>query len=151
MNSTQEPNFKTILLYAFGVLVLGLSLLVLLAFYDSMLSYSSAVAVSFIVALRVLLAFGVAYIGFMMYLSFEYKAIQNERFKRDNVELLPSDVTGNKRLEDDKESDILTAYSALIESGQFSLNRLALAVFGKKGGTYNAQIKQVLHANDIDI
>lgn len=149
MNSTQELSFKTVFLYAFGFLVFGLSALILLAFYDSMLSYSSAVAVSFIAALRVLLAFGVGYIGFMLYLSFEYKAIQNERLKRDNVEILERvQADGDKS---DKELDILTAYNELIESGQFSLNRLALAVFGKKGGTYNAQIRQVLYAHDIEI
>jgi hypothetical protein len=149
--SAPSITFKTVLVWAFGVLLGGFSLLLLVAFYDFITLYASALSSAFLVAFRVLLCFFVAYIGFMLFLSFEYKAIQNERFKRDNVELLQGNVTSNKRLGDDKEMEILSAYSELMESGAFSLNRLALAVYGKKGGVYNSQLREVLQAHDIDV
>ena len=140
-------SFKTVLVWSFGLLLVGLSSLVLLSFYDFITLYAAALSSAFLVAFRVLLFFFVAYIGLMLFLSFEHKAIQNERFKNDNVQLLPRVPASAV---DDKELDILRAYSQLVESGEFSLNRLSLAVFGKKGGSYNAQIKQVLLDNDID-
>lgn len=150
--SAPSITFKTVLIWAFGFLVVGLSLLLLVAFYDFITLYASALSSAFLTAFRVLLCFFVAYIGFMLFLSFEYKAIQNERFKRDNVELLHGNVTSNGGSNsDDKEMEILRAYSELMESGAFSLNRLALAVYGKKGGVYNSQLRAVLQAHDIDV
>lgn len=143
-------RFVNAVFWAFTVLIVGFALLILLAFHDTINAYSGAVAVSFIYALRVLLAFGVMYAGFRLYLSFEYHAIVNERFRVDNVQVLPSSSESDAE-GDDFETKVISAYNSLIDANSFSLNKLALAVFGKKGGTYNAQIKQVLHAHDIEI
>ena len=145
---TARPiTFKTVLVWAFGVLTIGFSLLLLTAFYDFITLYASALAFTFLVTLRVLLGFFVAYIGFMLFLSFEYKAIQNERFKKHNIELL-SEASDTA---DDKENLVLEAYNRLTSSGTFSLNQLALAVYGKKGGSYNAELRAILNNHDIEI
>lgn len=141
-------TFKTCLVSAFGVLVLGLSALLLVSVCDFLHLYAHQVAQVLFVAFVILVIFACAYIAFSLWLSIEYRAIQNERFKNDNVELLAR-VPFSDPATNDRELDILEAYNQLIESGEFSLNRLALLVFGKKGGTYNAQIKQVLLDNDI--
>lgn len=143
-------RFINSIFWAFTVLIVGLALLVLGAFHNTMIIYSGAVATSFVYALRVLLAFGVMYVGFRLYLSFEYHAIVNERFKFDNVEVLPPNIETDLK-GDDFETKVITAYNNLIDSNSFSLNKLALAVFGKTGGKYNNQLKAVLQINGVNL
>ncbi len=48
-----------------------------------------------------------------------------------------------------KEQSILDCYNELISSNSFSWNKLALMVYGKKGGHYTGELKAVLNAHNI--
>jgi hypothetical protein len=70
-----------------------------------------------------------------------------------NILLLnQTETTDDKdNLSPKKEEKILSLYQEMIENNSLSLNQIALKVFGKKGGYYNVQIKEVLSKHGIEI
>lgn len=134
-------TFRGVLTFCLAVFLLGLSAVILTILYDSVMTRSDAVAVSFLYAFRVLLAFFVLYVGFRLYLSFEYQAIINERFKHDNVQVLP--VGGGSGSGVDVGA-VCEEYERLKAAGVFSWSKLCIAIYGKKSGHYVNELKQVL-------
>lgn len=60
------------------------------------------------------------------------------------------DTIRNNPLGKIRERQIIDGYHTLKATNTFSLNQLALLIFGKKGGTYTDQLKVVLSANKLD-
>ncbi len=62
-----------------------------------------------------------------------------------------NNILNNPVIQDDliREQKIIAGYHQLKAANAFSLNQLALLVFGKKGGTYTDQLKAVLKANNL--
>lgn len=134
-------TFRGVLAFSLVVFLLGFAAVILTILYESVMTRSDAVAVSFIYAFRVLLAFFVLYVGFRLYLSFEYQAIINERFKHDNVQVLPVGVGVSNSVD---VGAVCEEYERLISAGVFSWSKLCIAIYGKKSGHYVNQLKQVL-------
>lgn len=96
------------------------------------------------------------FLFFNAWLAIEYKQIANERFRNDNVELLPHrDVDGDDEIEKPfigkqiNEYEVLEKYYALANKREFSWNKLSMAVYGKKGGNYITELREILQNNSV--
>lgn len=100
----------------------------------------------------VLILSAVAFIAVNIFLSLEYRATENEIFKQSRQQL---QIADNSEINSDSDSDmerrILDLYHEMTATNSLSLNQIALEVYGKKGGFYNNQIREVLQQYQIDI
>lgn len=130
----------------------GIALILLNCFYNAMNEYSALIMRILALSAVVLILSFVAYVSVNIFLTIEYRATQNEIFKDSRQELL-TDKSGNddQPNEMDTERKILDLYHEMTASNSLSLNQIALEVWGKKGGYYNNQIREVLSGYNIDI
>jgi len=114
-----------------------------MAFYNAITVHSAIINRILAFGCVVLILSGVAFVAVNFVMSIEYRAIQIQRFKNDNVQLIERKEDKNS---DDKSNKIIELFKQ-----NKSLNEIALAVYGKKGGYYNTQIKAVLEQYGLDL
>lgn len=119
----------------------GVSLILIVAFADAMTEYH-VLMMRFLTLCAVLLMLSlVAYVSVNVFLTLEYRAIQNEFFRQSKQELQLADNSTTRVVDKNR---VLELY----QDGE-SLNRIALDVFGKKGGAYNNKIREILKEYNI--
>lgn len=113
-------------------------------FYLAMNEYSAIVSRLFALCGVVLMFSIVIYVGVNVLLLLEYRIIQNNRFREDNVEVL------TRFSEEDAEEDSDSQAANMFLSGS-SLNEISLAIHGKKGGYYSNLVKESLERKGINV
>lgn len=133
-----------------AVFATGVALLLLNAFQEALTQYSALIMRILALSAVILILSFVTYVSVNIYLTIEYRATQNEIFKQSQQELLSNEPT-NESPELDTERRILELYDDMTFHNSLSMNQIALAVYGKKGGYYNNQIREILTNNGREI
>lgn len=147
------PHFLKVCAYALGFFLFGLAALALDSFHSFLNYYHVQLFTAALIAVRALLLCLVLYIFFMAYMIVERRAIENERFRSSGVDILPpvADQQQFSRVKSmDISSRVIDAYNDLLRQDEIpSLSKIAILVFGQKGGSYTNQVKQVLAEEEI--
>lgn len=122
----------------------GMAALVLAAFYDFLVIYHAAILHVIYIAFKCLLVCTCFYAVSVGYMAIESKSIKNQmsQFNPDSIEYDE---------EPSEEQKIIDSYNEMSGDDDFSMNRLALRIYGKRGGAYNKKIRAVLHDDGIEI
>lgn len=149
--SNELSPLNRILLFIAAFLGFGAASLLLIAFYEALNEFHALIGRIFAFSAVVLILSVVAYISVNVFLSIEYRATENEIFKQTQQQFLLGNKTPSSTQENDPpdtEQQILELYDEMIASHSLSMNQICLEVYGKKGGTYNDKVREVLRNND---
>ena len=149
--SEQITPLNRILLFIAAFLGFGIASLLLVAFYDALNEFHALINRIFAFSAVVLILSLVAYVSVNVFLTIEYRATENEIFKQSRQQLIIGKTTSPQQLgndADDIEERILELYDEMTTSNTLSMNQICLEIYGKKGGTYNDKVREVLRSND---
>lgn len=125
----------------------GIALIILLAFYDALATYSAIVMRVLTFGAITLILSVVAYVAVNVFLTLEYRAIENKIFKESHQELIISDRPKAETLEEKRERQVIELFDSMKFHNSISFNEIAREVFGQQSGVYTKQIKEILTNN----
>lgn len=170
MAMQSEPStgylFAKALVFTFGFFGVGMSALLLVLFYDAIAKYSDAMKWLMFISFAIFIVLILLYIALNIYFAAERRAYENEILKQNNLLYLPKQprkgrekdkpiIHWNKQPDEDfisdKDQETYDVYQEMISSDTFSLNQMALELYGIKGGEYNKKIRTSLSKFGINI
>ena len=153
LSDTEEKHtplhaLNKIFIFITAFIATGLSILLLIAFYDCLVVYHKDIMKTLYIAFKLILVCGCFYIYFFAFLSIERKNNENNRryYNPSNIEYDDHATSINS-----ENNRILETYKEMQATNSFSLNKLAMEIYGKKGGHYNKLIRDALSEHNIEV
>lgn len=166
MIATEEKRttgelLSIVFVMAFAFFSFGIALLFLVMFHDTIVEYNKEIKWFnlLIISTSVLIFF--VFIGGHAHLSLRKRYMEILAYEQNN--LLPStlkkSVTIEQKAAKEKDDKFITFtdskthefYCEMIETDTFSLNRLAIEIYGNTGGEYNKKLRASLEKFGVNI
>lgn len=169
IETNYEPSTRYLLaktlVFSFGLLGVGIAALILTIFHDAMIKYSDSLKWLIFITFCILIILVLVFIAVNMFLIVERRAVETEIMKQNNLILLAKPVNKKREKETplihwnktdddfitDKDQETHDVYQEMIATDTFSLNQMALELYGIKGGEYNKKIRVSLNKFGINI